>query len=77
MTRQHLSDGACWCKPVCIFNAGNDYGKVFVHRSEGADLPEDPGTEAMMVAVFRALYQEEEIHIKDYPEELTYEHKLN
>lgn len=68
-TKKHLSDAACWCAPVCIFNAGKSYGRVYIHKSKD-DTFEDPGTEIMMVGVFKALYNNEDCHITDFPEEL-------
>ena len=70
-TKKHLSDAACWCAPVCIFNAGNGYGRVYVHKSEAGEC-EDPGAEIMMVSTFKALYNNEDCHITDMPEELIY-----
>ena len=69
--KEHLSDAACWCEPICIFNAGKNYGRVYVHASDSGEH-EDPGAEIMMVSVFKALYQQEDCHITDQPEELIY-----
>lgn len=67
--KEHLRDAACWCGPVCIFNAGDDYGRVYIHRNIKGEC-DDPGAEIMMVSVFKALYENENCHITDSPEEL-------
>jgi hypothetical protein len=67
--KEHLQDSTCWCGPVCIFNAGDDYGRVYIHRHIDG-ICDDPGTEVMMIAIFKALYEDENCHITDSPEEL-------
>lgn len=60
--RQHEPEESCWCKPICIFNAGKNYGKVFVHKDPFGQYT-DPGADTLMEAMHRAIEELEDVNI--------------
>lgn len=67
MNNPHIDDETCWCKPICIFNAGKRYGRVFIHADKEDNLKHDPGASALIKAVKIAIQDKDEVHISDYP----------
>lgn len=65
--KMHILEENCWCKPVCVFNAGKNYGRVFIHSDMEDDKKHDPGAEVIGEAVRIAIKTGDEIHISDMP----------
>jgi hypothetical protein len=63
--REHTWDDMCWCKPVIIFNAGKNYGKVRVHRKNTLVKHKDPGADTLQLAVTKALVNREDIDLME------------